>query len=124
MHFGFSGRQSAQATAAIISGSNRIRAGWLASLIECGRVMVRRVVRGEVHSFPDPAFEGAIRWGYTYPHDWIATLQAFIGLLRADYDLSWLAESQGVTVEGVEYMIEQIHEGIGSGNTTRGGYEA
>ncbi len=113
MHFGFSGRQSAQTTEAIISGSNRIRAGWLASLIECGRVMVRRVVRGEVYSFPDPAFEGAIRWGYTYPRDWIATLEAFAGCLRTDGGLADLAELQGVTVEGVEYMIEQIHEGAG-----------
>ena len=116
MNFGFSGRQSLQ-EGEIITRSNHIRASILADLVETRRVAIRQTYRGrggrtETICYPNPAFQCAITAGYTYDRDWLATLEAFRARLDADGGLCSLAECQGVTVEGVEYEIEQIRESV------------
>lgn len=111
MTFGFSGSQRlSRQTREHLSGSNYIRAGWLADLVADRRVAIRCVVNGRVETFPNSAFRLAIQGGYTYPRDWIATMQAFEKILRKDFDLLSAAESQGITLEGIGEMIEQIRE--------------
>lgn len=118
MHFGFSGSQRlSRLEREHLTGSNHIRAGWLADLVADRKVAFHYEVDGRMETIPNSAFKAAILDGYTYPKDWVATIQAFEKLLRKYPYLLDAAESQGITLESIDQEIENIR----AMDTDRGG---
>ncbi len=111
MCFGFSARRS-PTTSAIVTGMNRLRADKLAELVALNRVFqVRSWTASNGHTetsrLVHPEFYAALNYRYVYPRDRRATLISFADKLREDAEIRALAEARGITLEGLEWTIEQ-----------------
>lgn len=114
MQFGFSGSHRAQLVRdEVISSSNRDRAAVLVGMIRTNTAVIRRqyqTASGNMETIcvQNPQFWQIIRHRYAYPREIVATLQALVDYLRQDSSLSYAAEQDGITEEGIEETIEQV----------------
>ena len=114
--FGGSGSQRWESRdSVLITTTNWLRAEILAEFVEQGKMILHRTIRycdgrEETISYPNPLVKAIVKHRFAYPAEVIATLQAFAFLLESNALLRNWAERDGITIEALEWEIDQVRD--------------